>query len=150
MVDKAFKPPIQFDPKFNTPVEQKKDFSKTWLEFAATNREQIMRSGAIGSAQRVLFQVPDDTILFVTNVWGTIRSATAGDGIRMNLSNFADDRADFFKLHVGGNNTAQSIAINYPMPIKVPSGIKIDLAGLGSGNVSTHGGFVGFLVPFTA
>lgn len=124
------------------------EFTKSWLEWVAESKaEQIMRSGTIGSTQLTLFTVPKNFTLFITSVWGTVRSNAVGDGIRLAVSGTADDRADFFRLFLGGVNTTEAISRDFTMPIDLPENSKIDLAGTGTAGVSATGGFTGFILP---
>lgn len=155
MVDKAFKPLVPYDAKFNTPEEEKKDFNQTWIEFSSKKRVQIVRETSRNtSGGTIIYTVKDNEILFITSAW--MVSATTGTDIfqiaqleisdknRGNLSNIFSIR------HNPSVRTINSpISSSFNTPIKVESGNNIELVNQGA-NITTNAGFIGFVVPFTS
>lgn len=124
-------------------LKKKKEFVKTWLEWAAENREQVIRSGKTGSGSTItLFTVPDKNTLFITNTWfahTNTGGASAGNN-RYKIGN--DFIYDFGLIAVAGS---RSVSNSHPMPLRVQEKQTITITS--STNYLIQGGFQGFLEP---
>ena len=140
--DLALKPISGYDPDLYTPAIQKKEYSKTWVEWAADNFEQvIINSAAVHGT--TIFTVPVNKILYITSAYVTGRGVAVGSiqigylvsGGITNISN----------AQWGAGSGGQAFP-SFPMPLKIESKteIKIYVSGANSWNV----GLQGFLVPF--
>jgi hypothetical protein len=145
-------PPL---PQYNTPVTQQKDYSSTWVEYAAQNFKQITAFIQLaGNVTRTLYVVPTNQTLFVTNSW--INYASFGGAganqngvylypkpIQANFENVMNCIAgwDYSPQHLSSN-------ISYSMPLKVPSGTIIEIFSFNDIHASFGVGIIGFLVPF--
>ena len=124
------------------------DFVMTWLEYAAQNLEQIVRSEVdfIGAGEIILFDVPVKSTLFITSVWLSVD----GSGQTSATSRITVNPR---QLHLIGMNQSgvasarvnASPTMNFSMPIKVNGGENVSLVVAGIHEAS--GGFIGFLVP---
>lgn len=112
----------KYEEKYNTPVQQQKEFSETWCEWAAKNRQPVFIFNGGGAGTINLYQVPAGFTLYVTslnhsmtpianaNVVSLIYQNLFGTG---NISNLCCN-----------SPTASPVAhsCSYPMPLKFNSG----------------------------
>lgn len=160
MADELMIKTKDFTEKFNTPVQQQKDYYPTWAEFAAQKFTQIIRSGQqSGSGDTEIYEVPAGTILFLTTINHSHSLQAQLNGFGTGVSYFYFEATGTGTRNIlstsiicqNGLITNQSIPNNvtslaYPMPIKIPAGTKIFIDA--SALSIAIGTFTGFLVPF--
>ncbi len=110
----------------------------TFAEWAADgNIEQVIRSR---TSEGVIFTVPQNFTLFITNAWISATIPLGGSFSNMNIS----DQTSFLNLDCDDGNT-NTIFASYSMPVVVHAG---DFVQVGTGGVNTtRAGFVGYLLP---
>jgi len=126
------------------------EFVRSWLEWAADNREQVSSSrGSIGS----LFVVPAKNTFYLTGAW--IHLSTRNNNanqidISIKYGSSTSEKVLSCGVKnsnlVGQPNHSNSISMTFPMPIKIQAGqdIELDRSATGSAFV---GGIFGFLEP---
>lgn len=124
----------KFTEKINTPVEQRKEYSETWLEWASKNRTQLcLWTIYAGGGSTTVYTVPEGYSFLITSACIAI---TANDGIQVaRLWKDAQNSLNVF-LTCGRNN---SLSCSYPMPIKVNSLQPIGLSAGAACEVSVIG-----------
>ena len=161
MVEKAYKPVGGVKKELYTPEQRKKEYSLTWLEWISKTHQQIGRTGAIslaatGGSSITLWEVPKGKVLYVTSVWLGINNIVAGAGTAAGAINSGNPLFSLLSDNVNLGAPADSHAANsFTMPFKIPypGNLKIVLEMISTGaatTVTVHGGFLGFLVPFSA
>jgi len=128
-------------------IKRKEDFSQTWMEWAAQDNTpaqffNLTQLSALGSAN--LRVVGANETLYITSAW--ISASTQGakghcfievDGTTLQL------------LHINPTTSVpQSLALSYPMPLKVQSGQTLRLTCTGAGATPhADAGVMGFIIP---
>jgi len=147
----VFKPQQPYDPKSNTPYQQQKEYSQTWLEFAAQKYQQILERASSTSAAVTIYSVPANSTLFITSAnlaWAADTSGTFASGIIKIVSGSSSAQIILDCHGLSGSGfLSLSVSGSYPMPLKVSSGTTIELTG-GSVGSASRGSIQGFLVPF--
>jgi len=150
------KPFTKVSPDINTTITQQKEYSQTWLEFAAQKYEQIIRSNQeTGSSNGVvIYTTPANSTLFLTSFTHTSANNLAGTGtassyLYFSISSSGTRNVLSALVHII-NTTDASATMNtansFPMPIKIPPNTSVIIQG---SNVSVATGTIqGFLVPF--
>jgi len=113
-------------------------FFPSFAEWASDgNIEQVIRSV---TTEGIIFTVPANFTLFITNAWISARIPLGGSFSNINISN----QTSFLNLDCDDGNV-NSISMGYKMPVVVHSG---DFIQVGTGGVNTtRAGFVGYLLP---
>lgn len=124
------------------------EFVKSWVEWAADNEEQVVRSGVSLTGIVTIFTVPDKKTLYVTSAFlshvfdgnavtgtsGSLTLSTVGSILRIRI--------------ILGTVSFGSLAVSFPMPLKLQSGQAITITGGDAGGTgAASGGFTGFLIP---
>ena len=129
-----------------------REFSATFSEWAADNVEQIWITDRVTSG-RVLYTVPENFTLFITSGFiaghSTAVGGTHGDlrlqfGTASKLFIIVACTVDHHTTAVG---TASSMALSFPMPLKINQGEIVEIAITGVSNPFVVAGFTGFLLP---
>lgn len=141
----ALKPPVPFDTLYNTPVTQQKGYYPTWLEFAAQNFEQIVKNSG---ATEVMYTVPKNFILFVTNAAASLSGNAIGAAVATIRAFDAGGSTSIILAHTAAANAsaAATQTQNFNFPLKIPSDFLIRSTISNATNANVN--FVGFLVPF--
>lgn len=119
-------------------------FVQGWLEWAAQNREIIIRSGAESTT---LFTVPAKNTFFLTSMSIFLSKLVANQQsllIGITSSKGFLMRADI-ATGTGETSAQNSNAIALTMPLKFEEGETISTTGFTNGNMSAN--ITGFLVP---
>jgi len=106
-------------------LRETREFLPTEAEWHAKNDLQITRSTVTSSLDNLLFEVPNNNILFITSAFLSARKITASGFVEIVTTNAAGQ--DIFQLvglslDVGQNS---SISLTFPMPIKVENSFTI-------------------------
>jgi hypothetical protein len=152
----APKPLETLSPKQNTFIVEKKEYYPTWLEWAANNREQIIRSdifdSGVGSGEN-LYTVPAGYNFFITNIQMSITTNAASEGFV--IIQKSTPGASYMQWLMGlylspeltGVMQNVSEAMEFPMPIRCFSGesVFVDWSNI----IAAYGSFtlIGFLEP---
>lgn len=140
-------------------LKKPREFVRTWLEWIADgNAEQVGKSGnitrgATGVQTLTIYTVPDNFTLFITSVWmgmdnTAIGSGTASGSLRL-LGPFINLMSDNLNLgHAHGSHSSNSFTMPFKVESKGKVAINIEMVSTGAPtSVTTHGGFLGFLLP---
>ena len=122
------------------------EFVKSWVEWSADNREQVIISRTVNPLGGVVFlTVPEKKTFFMTGLCMIGVSDTTGDGqgIRSSSHEFLMEAET--KVSAASPISRFSNSITFSMPLKFESGEKIDLLGGTGGNIA--GTIFGFFVP---
>jgi len=120
-------------------LKKKVEFVKTWIEWSAENREQILFSDTVSNGTVTLHAVAAGTTVWITSAFVTHRIISAARII----------------IHVLGSTTEKNLitasqgnsnSVSFPMPIKVEAGdtIFLTLSGIGESGI---GGITGWIEP---
>ena len=123
------------------------EFVKTWNEWSADNRDQIIRSALNTSASDVtLFTVPDRTTLFITSAFTHTLSLSLGAGgtAVSGIKNRNTFILGTFLTAVDIGNAGLTTNFSMPLKFQEKETILIDNA---DADKRTVAGFQGFLVP---
>jgi len=156
MVD--FNTPVANVPLLKSVVEERRAFLPTESEWNARNSDEIIIRDAefTNTTGVTLFGVPQNTTLFITSAWCTsIIDAEAGDEPRVSIivSEYVGSASQgkiigcaSLSKGIGDVSNANSVAMNYSMPIKVNAGSTVELVkSTGSITSLAMGGFSGWL-----
>jgi len=121
---KVFKTINPTSEKANTPIQQKREFSYTWCEWAAKNREQlILQYGNSGAGNVSIYTIPEGFTLYVTSVLLTgIGNAAGVNILTINIDNALTGRIGALYL---ANGITNSCSLNFNCPLKFNSGRQI-------------------------
>jgi len=119
-----------------------RDFFPTFLEFAADNNIQVIRS-TITTGTETLFTVPDRQTLFITEGFVSISTGSGTSGTARLL---IQGQSDFLGSTCNVASTT-SESLNFRKAIKVESGQVVQsITSSGAGIQAISTGFSGFLV----
>lgn len=125
------------------------EFVKTWIEWSAINRQQILRSNSI-IGDTTIFTVPKGFDLFITSATASI-SGPGGQAVFLEIrdgSNFITRLIGVFSQGVNGGVLSNSVT--FPMPVKVESGQNLFHNGVSLGSLFEFTSFAGWLEPKSA
>ena len=128
-----------------------REFSATFSEWAADNVEQIVKSkGSAGD----LNVVPENHTLFITSAFITASeeaNATTHGNAQLRIRGVASTKATLLVIEIdhitGQHGGSQALSITFPMPIKIESGLQVNLTESGITTPGLFAGFTGFLLP---
>jgi len=135
----------KYDKNANTPIEQKKEYSETWSEWAAKNRKQVFAFQGTGAGTANIYVVPAGFTLYVTSFnhsMSPTANANADSLIYTNL---------IYTSMVSYLTSRTPVAIpvtnsnSFPMPLKFNSGDTLILYS--SANCVSYCCIHGFLEP---
>ena len=140
----ALKPISGYDETLYTPDVEKKDYTPTWLEWAAQNFQQISRAAnQAGTGGATIYTVPTGFTFYLTNV-----SITGIEGGSSGVITPSGSRYELISLKCSANNTATNSSC-FSVPLKMNAGETINLIVAGAAaNVTAD--ITGFLVRFSA
>ena len=134
----------------NVPLEEdilrktgRPDFFTTWLEWAGQNFEQIIRSSTTGNSTQILFSVPANRTLFITEAFVSV---TASNNTNASASVFVPITSETIIGVTARLSQNDSNALNFRKPIKVESGQDVSLVSSGNATGLVNAGFSGFLI----
>lgn len=135
---KVYKAP-KVSEKFNTPLQDQKEYYNSSLEWVSKNKEQVIAwVQQTGLGGTTLYVVPDNRILFLTTAWCELRNSAGAGSCQIILGGMTF--LSTLDVNIAGQN---SISHSYPMPLKIPSGTTISLTA--SANASATAGITGYL-----
>jgi len=130
--------------KIQSRREQKEKYVPTWKEFASTNFTQVLARDGASNGTTILFTVPDNLNLFITNVW-MHSGITTGEQIQ-SVHLLGDSTLNvLMELRTDGINSANN-SMNFSMPVRVEADVVVNYTASGIGNFGTAG-FTGFTTP---
>ena len=113
MVEKAYKPPIDFKPSLDTPKVQQREFSETWAEWASKNREVIREEV---NTIPVDYTVPDNKTLFITSL-----SLSGSTNLTTGTVSIGSAGVRLLQLQTAAA-TNGVISQTFPSPLRIESG----------------------------
>lgn len=137
-------------PKYNTPINQEKEYFINFLEWASKNRDQIRKFSIVSNGTNTLYTIPQGFRFFLTHVslmvWGTAAGDNGSGVIRG--GNLGGTNDDLLNLRAYGT-TSQNQSISFNHPIRLNAGETIFISS-GSATLFCYGGFSGFLEPVSS
>lgn len=139
---KVFKPPIGYSKAADTPREQKKEFFSSWAEWAAQNKEMIIRSTS-STANATIYTVPDGQTLFITEAHVAVTSGSINNS---SLTIYVRSTGETLLGVSARLKSEGAVSLSFRTPVRVEGGEIIATSVSQPSIVSA--GFVGFLVNF--
>lgn len=123
-----------------------REFSATFMEWAADNIEQIIvGKQQTGAGNTELYKVPDNFTLFITNATLNIWCTSGAPSARRGAISFRADTEFILRIQLLAGNSSENLSQSFPMPLKINSGDIIRVSSFANSN--TFGLIKGFLLP---
>lgn len=127
-------------------------FIKTWAEWAAIDRQQIWRNGLrTSNGTTVLFTVPQGHQLFITSAYinAQVKVGTGNSGSYFLETNEKVGQNMIFSIFLtdGVQAAKTGLALSFPMPLIIQSGVSVQLRTSESLAFGAAAGFHGWLEP---
>jgi len=117
-------------------------FILSWVEWHAINSLKIYRTATASGSTTVMFTVPINKTLYITDANMSTTDSTGGGGIKTGRM-FADQEgANIIECVSNGANSGENLSVNLRMPMKIEEGGTISL--IAPSNSLVRGTFHGF------
>ena len=133
-------------------LKKKIDFVKTWLEWAAENREQKVQFLSASGGQSVNFVVANNITFFITNVHIDLSTETGATGGASSANLFIEGTSKRLGIlnhrEINQQPLVSTYQMSFPMPIKIQANEKITFTVTGNINQALgHAIVSGFIIP---